>query len=104
MGGAPGLSFHVRLSRLRTSVDWMYRNEPGGVAPLGPLVDRLFLERPTVRAARNRRGLLAEEIALALGTEHDMNRLFDVSSFARPCSEIRFEEEGNGMDASHLKG
>jgi extracellular factor (EF) 3-hydroxypalmitic acid methyl ester biosynthesis protein len=48
------------------TIDWMYRNEPGGVAPLGPLIDRLFLERPTVRAARSRRGLLAEEIALAL--------------------------------------
>lgn len=48
------------------TIDWMYRNEPGGVAPLGPLLDNVFLEMPTVRAVRNRRGLLAEEIAFAL--------------------------------------
>jgi hypothetical protein len=44
----------------------MYCNEPGGIAPLGPLFDSLLLDRPTVRAARNRRGLLTEEIAVAL--------------------------------------
>jgi extracellular factor (EF) 3-hydroxypalmitic acid methyl ester biosynthesis protein len=68
------------------TIDWMYRNEPGGVEPLGPLVDRLFLERPTVRAARNRRGLLAEEIALALDSSGGLAR---VSSLAcGPAAEL----------------
>jgi extracellular factor (EF) 3-hydroxypalmitic acid methyl ester biosynthesis protein len=48
------------------TIDWMYRKESGGVTPLGPLLDNLFLEMPTVRAVRNRRGLLAAEIADAL--------------------------------------
>jgi extracellular factor (EF) 3-hydroxypalmitic acid methyl ester biosynthesis protein len=48
------------------TIDCMFRNETGGVAPLGPLVDRLFLDRPVARAVRNRRGLLANEIALAV--------------------------------------
>jgi len=48
------------------TIDCMYRTETGGVPPLGPLIDRLFLERPVSRAVRNRRGLLAEEIGFAL--------------------------------------
>ena len=48
------------------TIDWMYGNEPGGVAPLGPLLDKIFLELPVSRCVRNRRRLLAGEIALAL--------------------------------------
>jgi cyclopropane fatty-acyl-phospholipid synthase-like methyltransferase len=33
-------------------------------------------------------------------TEEDMNRLFEASSFGRPCSEIRFEAEGINMFAA----
>jgi CRP-like cAMP-binding protein len=48
------------------TIDLIYRNKPGGVPPLGPLVDSLMLEAPVGRAVRNRRGLLAQEIAIAL--------------------------------------
>ncbi len=44
------------------TIEWIYRDEPGGSGALGPLLDRLFLDRPAAQAVRNRRGLLAEEI------------------------------------------
>jgi len=48
------------------TIDLIYRNEPSGVPPLGPLVDGLLLNAPVGHAVRNRRELLAEEIACAL--------------------------------------
>ena len=48
------------------TIEWMYRNQPGGFGIVGPLIDRAFLERPAARAVRNRRGLLAGEIAGAV--------------------------------------
>lgn len=44
------------------TIEWMYQAQPGGVAPLGPLLDAALLELPASVAVRNRRGLLAEEI------------------------------------------
>jgi CRP-like cAMP-binding protein/SAM-dependent methyltransferase len=49
------------------TIEWMYRNEPGGQGTIGPLLDGAFLDRPAARAVRNRRGLLAEEITAAVG-------------------------------------
>ena len=45
------------------TIDWMYEDEAGGVGVLGPLVDRAILDSPPAVAVKNRRGLLAEEIA-----------------------------------------
>jgi hypothetical protein len=36
-------------------------------------------------------------------TEEDMNRLFSESSFARPCTNIRFEKEGVNLFAECVK-
>lgn len=47
-------------------IELMYRNEPEGRTPVGRLVDRCFLSTPAAQAARNRRGLLAAEIARAV--------------------------------------
>jgi len=44
------------------SIEWMYRNRPGGSGRIGPLLDRYFLDMPAPVAVRNRRGLLREEI------------------------------------------
>lgn len=44
------------------TIEWIYRNEPGGSGRLGPLLDRLVLDLPAAHAVRNRRALLAEEI------------------------------------------
>jgi extracellular factor (EF) 3-hydroxypalmitic acid methyl ester biosynthesis protein len=49
-------------------IELMYRNVPGGRTPVGRLVDRCFLSTPAAHAARNRRGLLADEIARAVAS------------------------------------
>ena len=48
------------------TINWMYDEQAGGVAPLGPLIDDLFLKRPAPQAVRNRRAILVEEIGLTL--------------------------------------
>ncbi len=47
------------------TIEMMYRNEPAGVGRLGQAIDGVFLRLPPVVAARNRRELLAEQIAQA---------------------------------------
>jgi len=44
------------------TIEYMYEAQPGGVAPLGPLLDATMLQFPASLAVRNRRALLAEEI------------------------------------------
>ena len=44
------------------TIEWMYAAQPGGVPPLGPLLDACMFELPASLAVRNRRALLAEEI------------------------------------------
>lgn len=44
------------------TIEYMYAAQPGGVPPLGPLLDACMMEFPASVAVRNRRGLLAEEI------------------------------------------
>lgn len=48
------------------TIAWMYADEPGGAGELVTLLDRCFLNQPAARAVRNRRGLLREELQLAL--------------------------------------
>ena len=48
------------------TIEWLYRDQPGGSGRLGAVLDRAFLDAPAVRAVRNRRGLLAREIAQVL--------------------------------------
>ena len=45
------------------TIELIYQNLPQGEGRLGALVDRCFLEAPASRAVRNRRGLLADEMA-----------------------------------------
>ena len=44
------------------TIEWIYQNQPGGSGPLGPLLDRLFLDLPAAKAVRNRRPLLVKKI------------------------------------------
>ena len=44
------------------TIERMYENQPAGIGRLGPVVDSCFLEAPSARAVRNRRGLLCREI------------------------------------------
>ncbi len=48
------------------TIELMYRNEPKGTGALGQLIDRCFLDVHAVRAVRNRRPLLSEEIDKAI--------------------------------------
>ncbi len=44
------------------TIESIYQSRPDGLGRLGPLLDRCFLNLPSSRAIRNRRGLLAREI------------------------------------------
>jgi extracellular factor (EF) 3-hydroxypalmitic acid methyl ester biosynthesis protein len=44
------------------TIEKIYRNRSAGRGRIGPLLDRCFLNTPTAKAVRNRRGLLATEI------------------------------------------
>jgi hypothetical protein len=68
------------------TIDLIYRNEPGGVAPLGPLVDSLLLEAPVGHAVRNRRGLLAKEIVLAVARGNGSARVTSLA--CGPAAEL----------------
>lgn len=48
------------------TIEMMYQNQASGRGKVGELVDRLFLDSSACQAARNRRGLLAEEIQKAI--------------------------------------
>ena len=48
------------------TIEWMYAAEPGGVEPLGPLLDGCCFELPVSVAVRNRRALLAEHVDAAV--------------------------------------
>ena len=52
------------------SIEWIYRDRPGGRGRIGPLLDRCFLDMPAAAAVRNRRGLLREEIEKTVAACH----------------------------------
>ena len=47
------------------TIEMMYRNQPRGIGRAGRVIDGGLLRLPTVKAARNRRSLLAEQILRA---------------------------------------
>jgi CRP-like cAMP-binding protein/SAM-dependent methyltransferase len=49
------------------AIEWIYEDTPEGTGRLGPVLDRCFLDMPGARAVKNRRRLLAEEIARTVG-------------------------------------
>ena len=69
------------------SIELMYRNQPSGTSRIGALVDRCFLTAPACAAVRNRRGLLAEEIASTIADRTESPA--QISSLAcGPASEV----------------
>ena len=48
------------------TIELIYRDEAGGHARLGPLLDRWFLDQPSAKAIRNRRALIGAEIGALL--------------------------------------
>jgi len=69
------------------SIDVIYKNVPQGVGRLGPLFDRCFLNSPSAKAVRNRRGLLVEHIQATL--KNAEGRTARITSLAcGPASEI----------------
>lgn len=69
------------------SIEWIYRDAEQGAGRLGPLLDRCFLDQPAAVAVRNRRGLLAGEIARQTSARSD--RPVRITSMAcGPAREI----------------
>jgi len=68
------------------TINMMYEDCAGGVPPLGPVIDDLFLKRPCCRAVQNRRGLLAEEIGLALARNDGSARVTSLA--CGPAAEV----------------
>jgi SAM-dependent methyltransferase len=78
----------------------IYRNVPGGTGRLGPVVDQLFLDTPPSRAVRNRRHLLAREIASSLqARQNGTVRILCMAS--GPATEV-FDAFGELTDKSRL--
>jgi len=51
------------------SLEKIYENRAGGIGRLGPLLDRCFLELPATKGVRNRRKVIAAEIAAVLASK-----------------------------------
>jgi extracellular factor (EF) 3-hydroxypalmitic acid methyl ester biosynthesis protein len=68
------------------TIDWIYHNKAGGIAPLGPLIDKLMLDRPSAHAVRNRRKLLGNEIKQALAKNSGSARITSLA--CGPAEEI----------------
>ena len=69
------------------TIEWMYANQPGGAGELGRFLDRCFLDEPAAQAVRNRRGLLQEELQIALRLTEE--RPLRVTSLAcGPAAEV----------------
>ncbi len=75
------------------TIQWMYENTAGGSSAGGILLDSVCLELPSAKAVRNRRALLANEIATAC------TRGGKVTSLAcGPAEELFDVFRGNGAD------
>ncbi|KJU87485.1 methyltransferase domain protein [Candidatus Magnetobacterium bavaricum] len=99
----------------------MYNNNPSGKCAVGIIMDRCFLDDPNIKAVRNRRRLLVEEInntiascggsltyitSLACGPAaevFDVYKTLAESLFKRECTNIRFEQEQINMFAECVK-
>lgn len=60
-------------------VDYVYRNRPHGITPVGTFIDRVMLNHPVWRGVRGRRRLLVRQVRAALA-EAPGQRLFDVAA------------------------
>ncbi len=60
-------------------VDYVYRNQPHGVTPLGTFIDRVMLNHPVWRGVRGRRRLLVRQVRAAIA-EAPGQALFDVAA------------------------
>ena len=67
------------------TIDMLYDNQPSGTGRVGPVLDSVILNVPTVRAVRNRRSLVADAIREILGTA--AGRIAHVTSLA--CGPAR---------------
>jgi ubiquinone/menaquinone biosynthesis C-methylase UbiE len=62
-----------------TIVDYVYRNEPQGITPIGRAIDRVFLRHPVWEGVRARRRLLIAQLRAALA-HYPAPTLFDVAA------------------------
>jgi len=74
-------------------VDYVYRNQPHGITPLGTFIDRVMLNHPVWRGVRGRRRLLVRQVRAALA-ERPEQALLDVAS--GPGSYLFLLPRGDG--------
>ncbi len=83
------------------AIHYIYQNQARGTGRMGPIVDRMFLETPPSRAVRNRRTLLANEIAdTVLGKNGSTTRVMCLAS--GPATEV-FDAFERVPDPAKLK-
>ena len=69
-----------------SALELVYRNEPHGEGALGSLLDRCLLEAPAIRAMRERRSKLAEEIRKTVNATAGTARVMSVA--CGPATEV----------------
>lgn len=80
------------------TIDMMYENIPAGSGRIGPLLDSCFLATSAVKAVRNRRQLLREQILATL----ERSRPARVASLACGPAAEAFDVFAELADKSHL--
>lgn len=71
------------------TIEMVYRNRPTGRGPLGPLLDRCFLDVPAAKAVRNRRHLLVNEIEKIIAANESRNNGAVTAVTSMACGPAR---------------
>ena len=65
-----------------SSLDYVYRNRPGGISPIGRLIDWFYLNSPGWTGIRARKGMIEELIGRALAATRESGRAVRVVDVA----------------------
>jgi extracellular factor (EF) 3-hydroxypalmitic acid methyl ester biosynthesis protein len=84
------------------TIQLMYDNHPSGVGRIGPLIDACFLSAPAVKAVRNRRGLLKDQIKQQRETQEGLVRVTSLA--CGPAQELFDVFSESGVDGFAATG
>ena len=96
------------------TLDYVYRNQPGGFTPLGRIIDRQYLNGAGWRGVRVRRRLLEEVVQQAIVETHERKRsvhLVDIAAGAgrymletlKRCEPLRLTAELRDFEPRNLE-
>jgi len=96
------------------TLDYVYRNRPGGFTPLGRIIDRQYLNGAGWRGVRVRRRLLEEVVQQAIEETHERKRsvhLVDIAAGAgrymletlKRCEPLRLTAELRDFEPKNLE-